>query len=233
MTVHPMGHTDALIYAADYLKQLGVQIVPEPEMASHILLPVPSFDDNGNIKGGGSFPQLRPNTVIIGGNLNRPELKGYPTIDLLADELYVAKNAMITAHCALRYATERLPVTLEGCPVLVIGFGRIGKCLAKLLGGLGANVTVAARKSADRAIALALGYASVPVENMDAPAFRVIYNTVPVMVLPEGGSAVKIDLASRPGIGGKDVIWARGLPGKDAPESSGKLIAETVMRLVR
>lgn len=233
MTVHPMGHTDALTYAIDSLKQSGVQIVPEPQMASHILLPVPSFDVDGNIKGGGSLPQLRSNTVLIGGNLNRPELKGYHTIDLLADELYTAKNAMITAHCSLRYAMEHLPVTLEGCPVLVIGFGRIGKCLAKLLGGLGANVTVAARKSADRAMALALGYDSLPVENMDTSRFRVIYNTVPVMVLPEAGDAIKIDLASRPGIGGKDVIWARGLPGKDAPESSGKLIAETVMRLIK
>ena len=30
---------------------------------------------------------------------------------------------------------------------------------------------------------------------------------------------------------GDDVLWARGLPGKDAPESSGKLIARTILRL--
>ena len=28
------------------------------------------------------------------------------------------------------------------------------------------------------------------------------------------------------------VIWARGLPGKDAPESSGILIAKTIIRLL-
>jgi hypothetical protein len=51
------------------------------------------------------------------------------------------------------------------------------------------------------------------------------------MVLSEcPGKALKIDLASQPGIGGNDVIWARGLPGKNAPESSGKLIAQTVLR---
>jgi len=32
------------------------------------------------------------------------------------------------------------------------------------------------------------------------------------------------------GIEGSHVIWARGLPGKDTPESSGKLIAKTVIR---
>jgi hypothetical protein len=43
---------------------------------------------------------------------------------------------------------------------------------------------------------------------------------------------LKIDLASHRGIEGEDVIWARGLPGKDAPESSGKLIVKTAIRLI-
>ena len=42
---------------------------------------------------------------------------------------------------------------------------------------------------------------------------------------------VLMDLASSPGIDGENVLWARGLPGKIAPESSGELIAKTVMRL--
>ena len=58
-----------------------------------------------------------------------------------------------------------------------------------------------------------------------------ILNTVPVMVLPNCHErCLKIDLASMPGIGGEDVLWARGLPGKDAPEASGELIARTVLK---
>jgi hypothetical protein len=34
------------------------------------------------------------------------------------------------------------------------------------------------------------------------------------------------------GIGGEDVLWAKGLPAIYAPESSGKLIADTVKRLL-
>ena len=61
-------------------------------------------------------------------------------------------------------------------------------------------------------------------------AYRVIFNTVPTMVLPScPGNALKIDLASRLGLGSEDVIWARGLPGIHAPEKSGKLIAETIL----
>ena len=42
---------------------------------------------------------------------------------------------------------------------------------------------------------------------------------------------LKIDLASLPGMDGSDVIVARGLPNLEAPESSGHLIAKTVLRL--
>ena len=68
--------------------------------------------------------------------------------------------------------------------------------------------------------------------------YRLIFNTVPAPVLSREQTAhcrencLKIDLASEKGIAGEDVVWARGLPGTDAPESSGKLIAETVLRLM-
>jgi len=45
-------------------------------------------------------------------------------------------------------------------------------------------------------------------------------------------TCLKIDLASVKGIQDTHVIWARGLPGKDTPGSSGKLIAKTVIRLL-
>ena len=43
--------------------------------------------------------------------------------------------------------------------------------------------------------------------------------------------AIVLELASKPGITAPSVIDARGLPGKLAPAESGKLIAETVIRL--
>lgn len=42
-------------------------------------------------------------------------------------------------------------------------------------------------------------------------------------------NCLKIELASLPGIAGDDVIPARGLPGIYVPESSGKLIADTLL----
>ena len=43
--------------------------------------------------------------------------------------------------------------------------------------------------------------------------------------------ALLVDLASRRGMEDPRALWARGLPGKLAPLSSGRLIAQTVCRL--
>ena len=229
----------ALIYAAAFLMEEGVVFVPSPDhTVTHLLLPIPSFDADGSIKGGGDLKEILshlPKTVtIIGGNLKRPELSDYEVWDLLEDPWYLAGNACITAHCTLELALAKLPVILDKCPVLILGWGRIGKCLAKLLRAMGACVTVAARKESHRVMIDALGYQSCKMEEIHTENFRLIVNTVPAMVLPSApGTALKIDLASVAGIGGRDVLWARGLPGILAPESSGALISQVITRWIK
>ena len=213
-----------LQYAKEHLQKLGWTY---DKSAKYLLLPVPTKSDHADA--------LRCDTVVIGGNLNTGIYKDRKCIDLLKDPFYLAENAKITAYCAIRYALEKLSIILDGCPLLIIGWGRIGKCLGQLCKCMGADVTVYARKETDRATLLSLGYKVIDHLGSTEP-YRVIFNTAPVMVLPEGSrhkGQVKIDLASTQGIEGDDVIWARGLPGKDAPESSGKLIAYTVERLRR
>lgn len=243
--VYPGGSTRASHYAAAALKASGVPIIdhPCPEI-THLLLDVPSFSPDGTLRGGGEVQallEMLPQTVTVtGGNLHHPALTGYRRVDLLADPQYVAANAAITADCALRVAAEKLPTVYAGCPVLVIGWGRIGKCLGRMLKALDAEVTVGARKAADRAILTALGYEAVDTAAMGKTLsrFRVIFNTVPEEILSEEEMAqclraVKIDLASKLVLPGKDVIWAKGLPGVYAPESSGDLIARTLLKRLK
>ena len=233
--LYTAGYSPAISYCVQTLKNNGFTLLSEPSQeVTHLLLPVPSFAPDGSIVGGGNLATLLTllprNIVVIGGNLDRPELDYYHCIDLLQDEGYLAQNAQITAHCAIKLALNQLPVTLDNCQALVIGWGRIGKCLARLLRILGAEVTVAARKECDRSMLIALGYGATNLDNIRFSDYRVIFNTVPAMLFPScPGNALKIDLASRLGLGSEDVIWARGLPGKDAPESSGRLIAGTLM----
>ena len=231
--------------AAEALKSRGYGVVERPcESVTHLLLPTPSFDEAGQLKGGGDIDallaELPKGITIVGGNLDPGRFPGYRLMDLLKDPTYLARNAAITAYCALRLAMMELPIMLRGCRVLIIGWGRIAKCLAALLWALEADVTVAARKEDDRAMACALGYRTETIENLDAALndYRLIFNTVPAPVLSVQQmehcrqGCLQIDLASVRGIEGTHMIWARGLPGKDAPESSGNLIAKTVIRLL-
>ena len=229
------GSSPALDIAVRELKMRGMTFAQKPTKAvTHLLLPVPCREDVSE-----TLKKLSLDVTILGGFTDRPELAGYRCLDLLRDEGYLAANARITAQCAMSMAANALSVTWDDCPVLVIGWGRIGKCLVQLLKNCGAEVSAAARKERDRAMIAALGMeAEDPGKlNFILKRYRVIFNTVPYPVLSGEqvehcrGDCLKMDLASRPGIAGKDVIAARGLPSKCAPESSGRLIARTVLRL--
>lgn len=227
------------------LKDMEIQLaqVPGPKV-THLLLPVPSFNDNGTLKCGGDISELLdqlPETItILGGNLPEKLCQKYKTIDLLKDPQYIAENAYITAYCAMRIIMMELPVILRHCKILIVGWGRIAQCLANLLRSAEADVTVATRCEKQRALAKALGYKTVSITDIvsELPHARVICNTAPANIISEtqaklcDNDCLKLDLASSKGICGNNVLWARGLPGKDAPESSGKLIAETVVRLI-
>lgn len=239
---YPANRSPVLLAASEALKSKGYGVVSRPcESVTHILFPVPAFAPDGSLKGGGNFEEILasvPKATVIGGNL--PPISGRRTMDLLKDPYYLADNAAITAYCTLGLLMEKLPVILRGCKVLIIGWGRIAKCLSALLWALEADVTVGARKPEDRAMAHALGYKVIQLEGLDHElnAYQVICSTPPEPVLDEEqlshcrDGCLKIDLASTPGLLGEDVIHARGLPGLRAPESSGKLIAKTVIRLL-
>lgn len=241
-TLYPVGKTAAIAYAREYLLRHGVAIASQPDAhVAHIMLDVPSFSAGGDLRCGGRLDallqQLPGDVTIFGGNLT--EIPQVRCVDLLKDPLYQAENAYITAEAALEIAAARLPRTIRECPVLIIGWGRIGKCLAQLLSGWDADITVAARKAADRAMCQALGYhaGDFPYLIPQLERFRVIFNTVPTPIFTEAQlmqcdrQCMKIELASKNGLMGEDIILARGLPGVHKPESSGELIARTYLRL--
>ena len=220
----------------DILQEAGLQVTATPcKQITHLLLPVPSFDRAGNLKCHIPLPQLlssMPEDVtVIGGNLKTLSCKKW---DLLQDPDYLAQNAYITAHGALKLAANRLPMTFRDADPLVIGWGRIGMHLAQLLKDSGAKVTVAARDPQKRAMAASLGYSTCAITQIRPNKHHLIFNTVPAPVLSETEPGVlKIDLASTPGLAGNDVLIAPGLPGKETPQSAGKLIAATVLRYLK
>lgn len=233
--LYPIGCRPACRIAAKKLQEAGIPLTdhPCPEV-THLLLDTPAFCQ---LPLRDVLDTLPEDITVIGGKLNDPCLHNYLCIDLLKDEQYLAKNAAITAQCAVTLAASSLQCTLQDANTLIIGWGRIGKCLARILRGMDADPVILSRKEKDRAILSALGFRTIAPSELPAnlPDFGLILNTAPELVINEAASglcrnAVKLDLASEPGIDGENVIRARGLPGRYAPESSGRLIAETVLR---
>ena len=228
----------ALSHAVRELENRGISVTDSPgERVTHLLLPVPCRLSGAALMD--ILYQLPKKVTVLGGFLDRPELAGHRCIDLLKDPRYLAKNAMITAYCALELAQSQLSVTWEDCPVLILGWGRIGKCLGSLLKALGAQVSIAARKEADLAMIAALGCDGRDIGSLDyiLRRYRVIFNTVPSPILSKAQAGlcredcILVELASSPGMEAPNIIDGRGLPGKLAPESAGKLIARTIMGL--
>lgn len=233
------GTTPAMEYACACLKKAGLPISPSGDQ---LLLDVPSFRPDGLLRSGEDLSplldRLAPEGRVLGGNLRHPALAPYRKTDLLLDPEYLAQNAYITAECVLDVLLPEYPGLIRGCAVGILGWGRIGKCLARLFKNLDAEVTVVARKETDRTLASSLGYRAVPFDGAGEflKGCRILINTVPDSVLTGEDLAqcpkncVKIELASRPALIGDDVIQAQGLPGRYRPEASGKLIADTMLR---
>lgn len=167
--------------------------------------------------------------------------------DLLEDEETVKQNARITAEATVAEILRYSPYSIRCQKILVCGFGRCGREVAKLLAAMGAKVTVLARSVQARKQARRCGYEAADFSYAPEEAYgaRTIVNTVPALVIREPfiremhKDAVIIDIASRPGgtdlmaaeAYGIKVVAALGLPGKYTTKSSAKVLADAMERM--
>lgn len=217
--------TAALTAAARNLRVRGVHFTDSPQEAEYLLYPSPTKLE--------MLSDCTMDQTVIGGNLDFLN-ESVERLDLLKDPYYLAANAAITAEAALALVLRDLRCEITHANILILGWGRIGKCLTHQLHHLNANVTVYARKDADRAMLRALGYRCCTREELERGlgSYSSIINTIPAPVLPEGvptrPNCLKLELASGIWLPGHDVVVAHGLPGKCKPEASGELIAKTI-----
>lgn len=236
MSIYIAGASAALTHAGRYLQKAGMLISPSASWdVRHLLLDVPSFRPGSDFNIDTVLSSLPKNITVWGGNLNHSSLEGYRCVDLLKDEQYLLKNAYITAECTFELIRPMLSKPWPDNNVMIIGYGRIGKYLIQILGQTGCRITVVSRdlSPVHRAVKVSLEEALDRLSDFD-----IIINTAPAAILGSDdlsncGYCLKIDLASVKGIAGDDVIWARGLPGRCAPEQSGMLIAQTILRIMK
>lgn len=239
----------------DTLEEIG-------ENFDAVVLPLPYTVDgeNININTNGQkitiselFRRIPKTTIVLAGKCDRvitklAEKENVTIVDYFEREDLQILNAIPTAEGAIQIAMEEVKHTIHSSKCLIIGNGRIGKILSKMLAGIGAEVTVAARKNRDRVQAFALGFKSISICSIyeEIGNFDIIFNTVPSLILDSDlliktrRDTLIIDLASNPGgvdfesarrLGTK-VIWALSLPGKVAPYTAGDIIGKTVMNIL-
>ena len=229
--------------------EADIIILPMPVVQSKGLLNAP-FSDTP-IALSEIAESVKSTALILGGRIGEDTYSLFESckcIDYYEREELMIKNAVPTAEGAIEIAITETPVTLAKSRCLIIGYGRIGKVLSRLLYGMGADVTVSARRYSDLAWIEVNGYTAVHNKDIikSADSYDVIFNTAPALILDEAVLAkinpdsIVIDLASKPGgvdfqkakdLGLK-VIWALSLPGKTAPLTSGKIIKETVSNIL-
>lgn len=165
-------------------------------------------------------------------------------VDFMKLEEVVEGNANITAEAVIAELLNKSSISVEGQNILLTGFGRCAKSIAKKLTALGAKVIILARSEVAREEASTLGYEAYdfPCGKCIAPNVNTLINTVPALVvtkellerLPK--DAIILDIASKPG--GVDFRTAKelglyaklclGLPGIYTTKSSAKLLKQAI-----
>lgn len=174
-------------------------------------------------------------------------LRDITAVKITEDEIFAHKNAELTAEGVLPIIIDNTEKSVKSLKFAVVGLGRVGKCVCKILTDLRLNVTPVATSEQESLIScvfitdefLRRSDLDLAVKNCD-----VIINTVPAKVLtadvlknaPSG--ALIIDLASNPGgadypfceANGINIIHALSLPGKVAPYNAALYLKERIYR---
>lgn len=229
--------------------------------ANAIVLPLSGTDSNGNVRVTSSpicitrelLFVLSPNAILFSGIMPRflateCQSLGIRTVETTANDELAILNSIPSAEGAILMAMQATPFTIHNSNCLVLGLGRTGMTLARMLHGLGAHVWAAARKAEDRARAFEMGLSPLSFADLPSclPQIDIAFNTVPALVLDRSlvysmkRTAAIIDLASSPG--GVDFIAASergihaelapGLPGKVAPVTAGQIISKVLPEII-
>ncbi|HNX63599.1 MAG TPA: dipicolinate synthase subunit DpsA [Oscillospiraceae bacterium] len=249
--VIPEGNLIFLDSLLSISERVDYIILPLPASNDGVLVNTPFFNHSLALENLNSV--INENGIVFGGKFSEMvkrifEKHKITTIDYLDREEMAVMNAVPTAEGAVQIAMEEIPTTIFGQKILITGFGRISKVLAKILNGLGADISIAVRKYSDREWAKIYGCKGILFTQLDESLkqYDIIFNTVPAIIFDKERlrmlkkGSLLIDLASKPGgvdieeagNAGVKTIWALSLPGKVAPISSGEIIARTILNIL-
>ena len=178
--------------------------------------------------------------------LSNKKIKYY---DYFEREDVTVMNTVPTVQGILKVIIDNIDYTIHSSKCAVFGYGRVAKVTAEALKSLGADVTICARKNGDLASARINGMKSCYISDFtdDADKYNFIVNTVPSQIIDRNilsslkSECMIIDVASSPY--GTDFAAANelgikamqcpSLPGKVAPKTAGKIIADGILNIIK
>ena len=184
--------------------------------------------------------------------LRKFKLYNIEILDIMKNEEFAVLNAIPTAEETIRIIIDNTKKVLHNTNCLIMGYGRIGKVLAKKLNALSVKVECLVSDNMEKIWCRVEGYNYIEFENIKNKSdllkkYDIIINTIPKIILTDELKEIRkdtliIDLASKPyGIDRSIVkqenlnfIEALGLPGKSAPitvaENMYELIKNTILK---
>lgn len=225
-------------------------ILPYPLTRDGITLNAPL--EPQDILLGDVYKYVKPGGKILGGKMPKSfcDNANYSFEDYAQDEFLLYKNAVLTAQACISLLMTQTQKPVTNLKITIVGYGRIGRFLARYLLPLGALVTVVTSSDKTHAFCNAEGIRSYCVETADDITSEtlkdcdVILNTAPKRLF--FGSSLKLlnkktvyfELASPPY--GIDFLQAQqfkiktvkafGLPGRYFPESACDCILEIILK---
>lgn len=241
-----------------------VDLTPQAlEAADAVILPAVGTDDAGRVESLFSAKELNlseehvqalPKKAIIFTGMAKPYLKSLcqknsiRMVELFERDDVAIYNSIPTAEGALMMAIQNTDFTIHGSRSMVLGLGRTGLTMARVLQGLGAHVLVGVHRPEQFARAYEFGFEPFYTSEIQDHVGNIdlIFNTIPSMIVTAQiiakipMRALIIDLASKPGgtdfrfaeKRGVKALLAPGLPGIVAPKTAGRIIAQTVSQLL-
>ncbi|MBR2334532.1 MAG: hypothetical protein IKA59_04235 [Clostridia bacterium] len=188
--------------------------------------------------------------IVVGGRADNEAIALFNSLDIkyfnmLEDEIFQARNARLTAEGTLDIILSHSFISIDRLKVLVIGFGRTGAAVVKLLRDVGVGALTVATNSSLRP-AMAFADNVIKSSNFDFAPYDIVINTAPQQIIDDkeiltfSSSAIYIDLASKPALSlnfakylGVDADIYPALPAKTAPISAGEAIADYVRRVLK
>ncbi len=155
--------------------------------ADYILLPMPMDAEAADLAR--ILRAARPGTLALGGCISEPVRKPAQAAGVeLVDYSFAAGLACLNAVPTTKVLALLMQLrqrTIWESEFLVLGYGRIGRAVARRLQALGGQVTIAARAPEQRAAARCAGLHAAPLTALEQllPHFDAVINTIPAPVL--------------------------------------------------